>query len=158
MGRTRSHPLTAVCSAPQCDIFIDVRKMFVESVQYYGAGLAYEAAHAVIVPRGAGEEWTRTEDVSQSLRITVGAVLLVPVVAAFLLTGFPAKAAENQTAHLADPNVHTRIDERVKQSCRNERQGSVEHSICLAEGRKDAWRNVAKTRREDRKQSTLSLR
>ncbi|BBE34578.1 hypothetical protein [Sphingosinicella microcystinivorans] len=133
--------------------------MFVESVQYYGAGLAYEAAHAVMVPRGAGEEWTRTEDVSQSLRITVGAVLLVPVVAAFLLTGFPAKAApKDQNGRLADPSVHTRIDASVKQSCRDERLGSVEHSICLAEARKDAWRNVAEARGEDRKQSTLSLR
>lgn len=133
--------------------------MFVESVQYYGAGLAYEAANAVIVPRGAGEEWTRTEDVSQSLRITVGAVMLVPVVAAFLLTGFPAKAAaKDQTAHLADPGVHTRIDENVRQSCRNERQGSVEHSICLAERRKDAWRTAAEMRPSDRKQPSLSLR
>lgn len=133
--------------------------MFVESVQYYGAGLAYEAADAVIVPRGAGEEWTRTEDVSQSLRITVGAVMLVPVVAAFLLTGFPAKAAaKDQSAHLADPSIHTRIDEDVKQSCRNERKGSVEHSICVAERRKDAWRTVAQTRSDDRKQPSLSLR
>lgn len=131
--------------------------MFVESVQYYGAGLAYEAADAVIVPRGAGEEWTRTEDVSQSLRITVGAVMLVPVVAAFLLTGFPAKAAaKDQSAHLADPSVHTRIDENARQSCRTERQGSVEHSICLAERRKDAWRTVAETRSD--KQPSLSLR
>ena len=39
----------------------------------------------VIVPRGAGEEWTRTEDVSQSLRITVGAVMLVAMARA----GYP---------------------------------------------------------------------
>jgi len=97
--------------------------------------------------------------VSQSLRITVGAVMLVPVVAAFLLTGFPAEAAtKDRSAPLADPNVHSRIDENVRQSCRNERQGSVEHSICLAERRKDAWRNVADTQRSDRKQPSLSLR
>lgn len=96
---------------------------------------------------------------SQSLRITVGTVMLVPVVAAFLLTGFPAKAAaKDQTAHLADPGVHTRIDANVRQSCRNERQGSVEHSICLAERRKDAWRSAAETQRDNRKQPALSLR
>lgn len=96
---------------------------------------------------------------SQSLRITVGTVMLVPVVAAFLLTGFPAEAAaKDKSAPLADPRIHTRINEDVKQSCRNERQGSVEHSICLAERRKDAWRTVAETQRDDRKQPSLSLR
>lgn len=96
---------------------------------------------------------------SQSLRIAVGTVMLVPVVAAFLLTGFPAEAAaKDKTAHLADPRIHTRIDETARQSCRSEPRGSVEHSICLAERRKDAWRNVADTRRDDRKQPSLSLR
>ena len=96
---------------------------------------------------------------SQSLRITVGTVMLVPVVAAFLLTGFPAEAAtKDRTAPLADPRVHTRIDENVKQSCRSEPRGSVEHSICLAERRKDAWRSVAEPRRDDSKQPSLSLR
>ncbi len=96
---------------------------------------------------------------SQSLRITVGTVMLLPVVAAFLLTGFPAEAATNdKTADLADPRVHSRINENVKQSCRSEPRGSVEHSICVAERRKDAWRSAAETARDDRREAKLSLR
>jgi hypothetical protein len=89
----------------------------------------------------------------------VGTVMLVPVVIAFLLTGFPAEAAtKDKSAPLADPRIHSRINEDVKQSCRNEPRGSVEYSICLAERRKDAWRSVAETRQDDRRQPALSLR
>lgn len=95
---------------------------------------------------------------SQSLRITVGTVMLVPVVAAFVLTGFPAEAATQDKTDLRDPRINIRIDEHVKQGCRSERPGSVEHSICLAEGRKEAWRDAADARRPERNPPTLSLR
>ncbi|MBB4631204.1 hypothetical protein [Sphingosinicella soli] len=95
---------------------------------------------------------------SQSLRITVGALMLLPVVVAFLLSGFPAAAAKDKATPLADPGVHTRIDENVRQSCRSKTRGSVEHSICLAEARKNAWREAAQARTDDRKQPSLSLR
>jgi len=96
---------------------------------------------------------------SQAFRLTVGTVVLAPIVVAFLLTGFPAHAATAAKApSLSDPRVSTRIDLSVKTSCRSERPGSVEYSICVAEGRKNAYRAAADARRGEVKEASFTLR
>lgn len=88
---------------------------------------------------------------SQTFRIAVGAATLVPILAAFLLTGFPANAATYaESPSLRDQRISNRIDRTVKEQCRHQSPGSVEHSICLAEGRKDLYRAAASSR-DDRK-------
>ncbi len=45
---------------------------------------------------------------------------------------------------LSDPLISTRIDREVKSNCTDaRRKGDVEHAICLAEGRKNAYRAAA---------------
>jgi hypothetical protein len=84
---------------------------------------------------------------SQVYRIAVGTMLLAPIVAAALFTGFPAAAATADKTPLSDRAVTAQIDRSAKDGCRGERAGSVEHSICLAERRKDAYRAAADARR-----------
>jgi hypothetical protein len=94
---------------------------------------------------------------NQVHRITIGALLLLPIVAAALLTGFPAQAASTDSARLSDRRITAQIDRSVKDSCRTHLPGSVEHSICVADGRKDAYRAAANARRGER-QPTFSYR
>ena len=103
---------------------------------------------AAMVLRG-GRDCCETKVMSQAYRITIGTIVLAPIVAAFLLTGFPAHAAmAASSAPLSDPRVGTNIEKAVKDCCRAERTGSVEHSICVAEARKNAYRAAAANRGE----------
>ena len=86
-------------------------------------------------------------------RIAIGGLLLLPIVAAALVTGFPAAAAEQgaQTrTSLSDRRVTAEIDRNVRDACRAHPHGSIEYSICIAEGRKDAYRAAASARRDSR--------
>jgi len=84
---------------------------------------------------------------SQATRIAIGTVVLAPIIAAFLLTGFPAAAAAPGAApSLNDPRVESRIERLALQTCRSEIPGSIEHSVCLSEARKDAYREAARLR------------
>lgn len=110
--------------------------------------------------RGA-DEYRKNSAMRQNIRIAVGTVILAPIVAAFLLTGFPVEAASPDTGQsLADPGVGKRIDRSVRDNCRKEVPGSVEHSICLAEGRKNAYRAAAEERKgnERRPEGVFTLR
>lgn len=95
---------------------------------------------------------------SQVFRITVGTLVLAPIVAAYLLIGSAAHAATTDTISLRDPRVSSHIDKTVKGNCRGETPGSVEHSICVAEGRKNAYRAAADARRGEKQDASFSLK
>lgn len=101
---------------------------------------------AAMVPRGPGVV-ASSEHMHQVHRITIGTLLLLPIIAAALLTGFPAHAGTTERVQLADRRLVTEIDKSVRGQCRQHATGSVEHSICLAEGRKEAYRAAAEGRR-----------
>ncbi|MGH6821683.1 MAG: hypothetical protein ACREDU_12595 [Methylocella sp.] len=86
----------------------------------------------------------------QTVRIFIAAIILAPILAAFLLIGFPAHAITGEDSRpLRDPRVGSRIDRAVKDACRHEAPGSIERSICVAENRKNAYRAAADTARND---------